>query len=246
MGQFNLELIRNYVTLNIGDFHTKRLESLTKLNLEKILGRKNPYLFRAKNLGPSEMIKSIADAFLSSNEETIFGDWLENLAIFVNHSVHNGWKSGIPGIDLEFDSDSVRYIVSIKSGPNWGNSSQVKKMKTDFISAIKTLRTSNNRMNVIPVNGCCYGKDRKPNKGDYFKFCGQDFWNFISGDPDLYKDIIISIGHEAKLKNDEFFQNYMKIITLLQKDFLNNYCLPNGSVNWDKIIELNSASSIIT
>ena len=32
-----------------------------------------------------------------------------------------------PGIDLEFDKDGVRYIVTIKSGPNWGNSSQIGK-----------------------------------------------------------------------------------------------------------------------
>ena len=240
MAQFNLELIQNYVTENIGTFHTKRLESLGRLDLNKIIKRKNPYLFKAKDLGPAEMIKSIADAFLSSNEETIFGDWLENLAIFVNSSVYNGRKSGIQGIDLEFDKESIRYIVSIKSGPNWGNSSQNKKMLSDFKSAIKTLRTSNSGLHVVPVNGCCYGIDNTPDKGDYFKFCGQRFWSFISGDDDLYREIIIPIGHDAKEKNLEFLEKYMEIITTLQRDFLNDFCLPNGSINWNKIMELNS------
>lgn len=58
------------------------------------------------------------DAHISSNEETVFGDWLEGLAIFINSKVYDGRKSGITGIDLEFDKDGIRYIVTIKSGPN--------------------------------------------------------------------------------------------------------------------------------
>ncbi|HPK53898.1 MAG TPA: PmeII family type II restriction endonuclease, partial [Smithellaceae bacterium] len=36
----------------------------------------------------------------------------------------------------------------------------------------------------------CYGKDSNPDKGDYLKLCGQIFWEFISGDENLYTDII--------------------------------------------------------
>ncbi len=74
-------------------------------------------------LNAAEIVRGIADAFISSNEETIFGDWLEGLAIFINQKVYKGWKSGIPNIDLEFDKESIRYIINIKSGPNWGNRS---------------------------------------------------------------------------------------------------------------------------
>ena len=28
--------------------------------------------------------------------------------------------------------------------------------------------------------------DRNPDKGEYFKYCGQEFWNFISGEKNLY------------------------------------------------------------
>ncbi|MFM7440072.1 MAG: PmeII family type II restriction endonuclease, partial [Snowella sp.] len=94
---------------------------------------KNPYLFKAKYvLTAEQIIKGLVDAHISSNEETIFGDWLEGLAIFINNKVYDGWKSGIRGIDLEFDSSQTRNIVTIKSGPNWGNSSQIAKMLADF------------------------------------------------------------------------------------------------------------------
>lgn len=37
-----------YVEQNIGTFHQKRIESLTSLKLDRVLKRKNPYLFKAK------------------------------------------------------------------------------------------------------------------------------------------------------------------------------------------------------
>jgi len=43
---------------------------------------------------------------------------LEGLAIYIAKMTYGGWKSGITGIDLEFDKDEKRYIVDIKSGPN--------------------------------------------------------------------------------------------------------------------------------
>lgn len=43
-----------------------------------MLKRKNPYLFKAKYvLTAEQIVKNIVDAHISSNEETIFGDWLE-------------------------------------------------------------------------------------------------------------------------------------------------------------------------
>ena len=123
MKNLNRNDVLQYVEDNIGVFHEKRILSLNNLRLPKILRRKNPYLYRAKNvLTADEIVRSIVDAHLSSSEEGIFGDWLEGLAIFINQKVYNGWKSGIPGIDLEFDFNNRRYIVTIKSGPNWGNS----------------------------------------------------------------------------------------------------------------------------
>lgn len=243
MPSLNLRDIYDYVEKNIAVFHSKRIASLNTLNLKKVLSRKNPYLFKAKNILTSEeFIRNIVDAHISSNEETIFGDWLEGLAIFTNQKVFKGRKSGIRGIDLEFDKKKIRYIVSIKSGPNWGNSSQIKKMVTDFNSAIKTLRTSNSELNIIAINGCCYGRDNNPVKKDnYYKYCGQEFWEFISGNPDLYTEIIEPLGHKAKQKNDEFLISYSKMINSFTLEFSKEFCLKDGSIAWQKVVEFNSA-----
>ena len=241
MNQLNLTDVTQYVEENIGTFHQKRIERLNKLKLKTVLKKKNPYLFKAKHLlTANEIVQGIADAYFSSGEETLFGDWLEGLAIFINHKVYGGWKSGIPNIDLEFDKHNTRYIVNIKSGPNWGNSSQITKMKSDFKTAQRTLRTSNSNLVVVSINGCCYGIDNHPDKGDYFKYCGQEFWEFISGNCDLYTGIIEPLGHKSKQRNDEFMESYSNIINKFTRDFIKDFCKPNGEIDWIKLVEFNS------
>jgi len=241
MKPLNLSDVTQYVENNIATFHNKRIKSLDDLKLSQILKRKNPYLFKAKYILTSEaIIKGLVEAHISSNEETIFGDWLEGLSIFINGKVYGGKKSGITGIDLEFDNDNRRYIVNIKSGPNWVNSSQIAKMIDYFRTATKTLRTSNSKLNVVAVNGCCYGIDNSPEKGDYLKYCGQRFWEFISGSANLYTDIIEPLGHKAKERNDDFNKSYALMINKFTKEFLKDFCKDSGEIDWVKLVEFNS------
>lgn len=248
MEPLNLKDIVIYVEENIGTFHQKRINSLRDLKLRDVLRKKNPYLFKAKYiLTVEEIIKGITDAHISSSEETIFGDWLEGLAIFINSKVYNGVKSGIPGIDLEFTKSDIRYILNIKSSPKWHNKSQRDKMLNEFNDAKRTFATSGSKLQVTAVNGCCYGRDNKPHKfpvkgTDYLKLCGQRFWEFISGDPDLYTKIIEPLGHQAKEKNDDFMQSYAKMINKFTKEFADTFCKNDGSIDWDKLVRFNSAT----
>lgn len=107
--------LTGYIEANIPLFHQRRLESLAGLSLLKVLKRKNPYLFRAKNLLTApELVKGILDAHLSSQEETIFGGFLEELAIYVCQKAFGGRKSSAEGIDLEFERDAIYYIDAHK------------------------------------------------------------------------------------------------------------------------------------
>jgi len=234
--------VTKFVQTNIWPlFHEKRIHSLQELQLKEILKRKNPYLYRAKNtLTAEQIIKSFLEAHLSSQEETIFGGFLEDLAIFVCKKVFNGEKSSAEGIDLEFNRDGIRYLVTIKSGPNWGNSSQVNKMKEDFRTAFRRIRQRDRNAHIIAVNGCCYGKIKNPNKKEYYKYCGQQFWELISGNDNLYKDIIEPMGHKAKQRNEEFNIEYAAIVNRFSKDFIDMFCNEYGSINWKKLIEFNS------
>lgn len=237
----SLDNISAYVEKNIGTFHENRLKSLQNLKLNKIINRKNSYLFKAKNiLTAQDFVKILLDAFLSSQEETIFGDFLEGLSIYICSKVYGGRKSSTEGIDLEFEKNKIRYIVAIKSGPNWGNSSQIRKMREDFKRAKRILRGNTTGVNIAAVNGCCYGRDNNPDKGDYFKFCGQKFWEFISGKPDLYTQIIEPLGHKAKEKNEEFLKSYSKIINEFTYSFIKDFCA-DGQINWETIVKFNSS-----
>ncbi len=240
MNPIERQEIINYVEQNIHTFHEARLACLQSLKLSKVLARKNPYLFKAKNIDAGSLVKTIVDAFLSSSEEGIFGNFLEGLAIFICSQTLGGRKSTSEGIDLEFDRDEVRYIISVKSGPSWGNSSQIKKMIDNFNKAKKILNTSSSFKSVVAINGCCYGKDSQPEKGSYTKLCGQRFWEFISGDENLYIDIIEPLGYRAKEYDEQFQSEYPKVVNRFTREFLQEFCDSEGAINWAKIVELNS------
>lgn len=242
-GKLSIKDIQDYVEANIGNFHEARLDGLRKLKLKEILKRKNPYLFKAKDIiSAHELVKLLLDAYLSSQEETLFGNFLEKLAIYICGKVYGGKKSNRRSIDLEFIRNNTYYLVSIKSGPNWGNSDQIKKMRENFKQAIQDIQNDPKiprGITIVAVNGCCYGKDDKPYKGDYFKYCGQDFWELISGMAELYTLIIEPLGFKAKEKNEEYLKKYNAIITNFTVEFANEFC-KNGMIDWVKLVKFNS------
>ena len=149
----DLTEIAGYVNENIDLFHARRLRCVQQLKLSHLVN-KNPYLFRAKNMTKaSELVEETMAAFLSSSEEKDFGDFLEGLAIFVASKALGGRKSASPGIDLELVRDRIHYVISIKSGTNWGNSSQQAKLADDFKKALIRLRQG--RVNADAVLGIC-------------------------------------------------------------------------------------------
>ncbi|OGF22364.1 cytosolic protein [Candidatus Falkowbacteria bacterium RBG_13_39_14] len=232
--------IYEYVERHISVFHQKRLDCVqNKIDLLKILKQKNPYLFKAKNvLTAQDLIKGFLDSFLSSQEETFFGDFIEGLAIFVCDNVYGAKKSDLVGIDLEFEKKGVIYVVEIKAGWNWGNSSQITQLRINFKKAKKILHAQTNKK-IIAVNGCCFGKTNKQDKDGYLKLCGQKFWELISNNSDLYLEIIEPIGYNAKQKNEEFLESYAQIINKLTLEFSQKFC-DDGKINWTKLVEYNS------
>jgi len=133
------------------------------------------------------------------------------------------------------------YLVSVKSGPNWGNSSQQKKQEVDFQNAVKVLKQSRHTINVLPVLGICYGKVKTSHVRGYLKVVGQNFWYLISEDENLYTDIIEPLGHRAKQHNTKFLRQKSKIVNLFTQQFLADFC-DQGVINWKKLVEFNSGN----
>jgi len=227
----------------ITPFYENRLNHLNQLNLHGVLKRKNPYLLKAKNIElAGDLVKSIIDAFLSSQEETIFGNLLEGFAIYVSRTLYGGFKSELKSVDLEFERDGVYYIVGIKSGTNWGNSDQVNRMRDNFKTAKHLLR-QRGHAEVVAVNGCIYGKDRHPFKRhadpdkEYYKYAGQAFWQFVSGDEDLYREIIAPIDEEARQKDETFKMAYAAKVNEMTQDFTKNFMTSQNQIDWIKLID---------
>lgn len=224
-------------------FHQARLARLEAVSLNDVLKKKNPYLFRAKNLlTASDLVKSILDAFLSSSEEELFGKFLEKLAEFICETTQGGRKSSAEGLDLEFDRDMKRYLVAVKSGPNWGNSSQWKRLEENFRRAVIVQRQANRNLDVRPVLGICYGKKRFKEKGNYEIYTGQRFWHFLSNDRDLYVDIIEPIGYEAKTRNDDFGERRAALENHFTMELIKQFCKPDYSIDWEKLVQFNSGN----
>ena len=227
---------------NIEDFHQRRIVLLEELKLDNLL-KKNPYLFKAKNITTAgDLMTGLLDARLSSSEEKLFGNFLEDLAIFIASKTCNGHKSIAPGVDLEFENTGIYYIVSIKSGPNWGNSSQQSKLAEDLRKAVTRVKQSRHGANVQPVLGICYGKTRTNYLRGYLKVVGQNFWYLVSENKQLYTDIIEPIGYRAKEHNDMFYEERARVVNRFTREFIDKFCDDTGAIDWVKLVEFNSGN----
>lgn len=78
--------------------------------------------------------------------------------------------------------------------------------------------------------------------GNYYKYCGQEFWRFISGDPALYLGIIVPMGQRAKEKNEEFTEERARIVNVFTDEFSRRFAL-DGRINWDALVKFNSSAT---
>ena len=235
-------LIEKYVHENIDDFHAKRLANIQGLTLNGVLAKKNPYLFKAKNLNqPVELISAILDARLSSGEETSFGTFLEGLAVYVAQITSGGQKSAAKGIDIELVKEGIRYLIAVKSGKNWGNDDQRNKLADHFKTLVRVLRQNKQMGEVLPVEGICYGKfgrgdPGRQDKGHYIRLIGQSFWHLISGDREFYVDVIEPLAHEAEAHAKKFKEEKDATYTRLTHQFTERFCDADFKIDWPKLI----------
>jgi hypothetical protein len=156
MKSLKMSKMYEYVNENTIELNRQKIKSLETINLNTLLPQ-NPYLLAGiKNITVvGDLIAGLLDAFLSSSEEKLFGDFLEGLAVFIAGETCSGHKSTAPGVDLEFINNKIHYVISIKSGSSWGNSSQQDKLERDLKNAIIRVKQSKKGVNVQPVLGIC-------------------------------------------------------------------------------------------
>ncbi|MFI5253280.1 MAG: PmeII family type II restriction endonuclease [Bacteroidota bacterium] len=241
MNTISPQTIRNFLKTSRNFYGLTLLSVLNKLEFDRLVENINPYVHKNNCMDISKIITGLIEENLKESEDAIQENILKEIAIIINKKIYNGWKSSFSGIDLEFDRDNIRYLVTIKTEPNWGNNSQIKKLESDFNNAINTLHIVNSNLEIATVNGCCYGRNKNRKKRSYSILCGQEFWEFISGDSELDMKIIDALGHKAKERNEDFIKSYSKMINLFTYKFLTTFCRKDGSVDWDKLVRFNSA-----
>ena len=217
------------------DGFTDKLKSKLNANPASFVSRKNPFLFRIRGAQDSDDLAwKLMDAVMSSSEETIFGNVLEELATIICEHARGGQKSGIENIDLEYiDESSNRVIVQIKSGENWGNSSQHRSLREAFRKATVVIKQGNSKQNVRCIEGCCYGRSRIDFTGTHERIVGDKFWEEISrwnGTADAILELIGVYAenglHELRRKT------HAKIVRYLRTEGI----ATDDGLDWDRFL----------
>lgn len=220
------------------DFYTALTRKLDNADVKKILKRKNPYLYRAKGINnASQIVEGILAAYVSSSEETIFGNcFFEPIAI----AVSGGQKAVTEGVDITVDKDNTIYSIAVKSGTSVFNADSRKRQEQNFQSAQKRAQQAHKAF--FPVVGYGYGKKKQKigKEKFYLEIAGKDFWEWLTGDKDFYTKIISFMGTRPDEYVKEFEEAYSKAENRMIREFTLKYCKEDGSIDWDTLIKFNS------
>ena len=144
-------------------FYANLIEKIDGLNIKKVMKRKNPYLYRAKAMqSATEIVESVLNAFVSSSEETIFGNcFFEPIAI----AASGGNKALAEGIDIMIQDNKTNTIsaIAVKSGPSVFNADSKKRQEQNFMAASKW--TQQAKAGYEADIGYCYGRKKDSGGG---------------------------------------------------------------------------------
>lgn len=232
----NEKELEKLIAKSLNDFYKRRINRLDTLNLKKVLKRKNPYLFRSMGIEKaSEIVETILSAYISSSDETIFGNaFFEPIACKISGSK----VSDAEGVDFTIEQEGKYKAVSMKSGPNPFNSSQKKKQNEQFTALKQRLYKIHKQFD--PILGHGYGKLDKTASGKqiYRDVSGQKLWTELTGDPDFYLKLIRLMKDVPQKHKPEYQKVWDSAINKFTREFINDFCFENGSIDWDKFTVL--------
>lgn len=227
----------------LDNFYKSLIDKTNKLDIKKIMKRKNPYLYRAKAVqNANDIVSSVLDAFVTSSEETIFGNcFFEPLAI----AASGGSKALAEGVDImiEKKEENTIYAVAVKSGTSVFNADSKKRQEQNFAAAAKLAKQAKARYEAIIGYG--YGKKRITGKGVpkmYQELAGQEFWAELTGEEDFYLKIIQFMGELPEQYLEDYQKSYNNAMNRLLKQFTTEFCKDTGEIDWDKLVKFNSGN----
>jgi len=170
--------------------------------------------------------------------ENIFANcFFEPVALLAS----NGKVAEAEGVDLTVESKDQFLAVAVKSGPNWGNADQHKRQSTNF-NALRN-RLYKIKKQFDPLCGQAYGRQASEPTSNvrYRRRSGQAFWAEITGDPDFYLKLV-RLMKDVPAKNRQKYQPiWNRAVNRFTAEFVQEFCNPNGSINWEKLVAFSSA-----
>ena len=240
---YDEEKVQKAIAEALESFYKSLIAKIDSININDIIKSKNPYLYRAKAMNKAyDIINSILQAFVSSSEETIFGNvFFEPLAI----AASNGKKSLAEGVDIDIadDSANLQYAIAVKSGTSVFNADSKKRQADNFARARKLASQGHYKFSAIV--GYAYGTKQESDRGSakiYNELAGEEFWTMLTGDKDFYKKIITFMGELPEKYVDNYNVSYDKACNRLIRDFSREFCNVDGSIDWEKLVDFNSGS----
>jgi hypothetical protein len=236
----NAKQLEREIEKSLQNFYVNRLAGLKNLSLKKVLQKKNPYLYRALGIeNASEIVEQIMAAFVTSSDETIFGNvFFEPIA----RLAAGGQVSHSEGVDFVVETKNKYLAVAVKSGPNWGNVDQHKRQSTNFESLRRRLYKMNKQFD--PLVGQAYGQQRsEPTENSRFRRrSGQAFWHELTGDADFYLKMIRLMKDVPQRNRPIWKAQWDQAVNRFTLEFMKDFCRADGAIDWEKLVAFNSST----
>lgn len=228
---------------HLASFYRRRIEALDKLELKKVLVRKNPYLFRAVGVHDvGELIQNLLLAYSSSSDETIFGnEFFEPLA----RDLANGKTADGEGVDVLVETQTRISAYAVKSGTSVFNSSSRRDQEQSFLKMRNRLFKTQKQFDAVV--GYSYGRRSKASKKavSFREVAGQSFWKELTGDSDCYVKILQAMQDYPDHHRLEFKQAWDRALNRFSMEFMLNFMSTDGSINWKALLEYNSGEQVV-
>lgn len=236
---YNEQAIIEAIATALDAFYSSLIAKINSLNIKSIMKRKNPYLFRAKAMnGAAQIVDAILAAFISSSEETIFGNvFFEPIAC----AAAQGQKALAEGVDIMVERDNTIYAIAVKSGTSVFNADSRKKQEQNFMAASKLAQQAKKRF--VAMIGYSYGKKKASSRGlpkFYTELAGKEFWTELTGDEEFYIKLIRLMDRMPEKYVEDFDEAYQKAANRLVKEFTIEFCYDDGGIDWEKLVRFNS------
>ena len=116
----NAKAIEAHVNKGVVTFHHMRCKSLREIRLRQVLKKKGLHLFKARSiLVAGDLMKSVLEDLVSSFDETIFRQFLDDIALFIVSKAKRGTESAPGDHEAVFTYRGNQHVVSLKEGQGY-------------------------------------------------------------------------------------------------------------------------------